>query len=323
MMSRPEAHARTSVESVVASTASESFEPLTSRERLYEAERHALRSHRRASWDALRRDWVGMVCLVLVVLLVLVAVCAPALAPHDPYLQNLPARLTKPCAAYPLGTDELGRCVLSRLIYGCRVSLSVGLASQALALVVGFVVGAGAGYLGGRVDAVASFAIQAFSSFPFLLFALVVMYVLGPGLQNLYVALGLLMWTGTARLVRGEVMRLKSSEYVLACVVSGGSPWRVIVRHLLPNCLPLLVVAATLGIPNAILCEATLSFLGLGVQPPMASWGQMIAAAQPFVQSSTYYSLAPGVAIFVTVMAFNLLGDSVSDAIDPRGCVRS
>lgn len=168
-------------------------------------------------------------------------------------------------------------------------------------------------------DAVASFVIQAFSSFPFLLFALVVMYALGPGLQNLYVALGLLMWTGTARLVRGEVMRLKSSEYVLACVVAGGSPWRVIVRHLLPNCLPLLVVTATLGIPNAILCEATLSFLGLGVQPPMASWGQMIAAAQPFVQSSTYYSLAPGAAIFITVMAFNLLGDAASDAIDPRG----
>lgn len=296
-----------------------SFEPLTSQERAVGVGRRTLRSHARASWDAFRRDGVGVACLAFVALLVLVALFAPALAPHDPYVQNLPARLTKPCSTYPLGTDELGRCVLSRVIYGCRVSLSVGLASQALALVVGFVVGAAAGYLGGHVDAAVSFAIQIFSSFPFLLFALVVMYALGPGLQNLYVALGLLMWTGTARLVRGEVMRLKSSEYVLACVVAGGSAWRVIVRHLLPNCLSLLVVTATLGIPNAILCEATLSFLGLGVQPPMASWGQMIAAAQPFVQSSTYYSLAPGVAIFASVMAFNLLGDAVSDAIDPRG----
>ena len=218
-----------------------------------------------------------------------------------------------------LARDGLACQVEPLELASCRVSLSVGLVSQALALVVG----ASSGYLGGRVDAVASFVIQVFSSFPFLLFALVVMYVLGPGLQNLYVALGLLMWTGTARLVRGEVMRLKSSEYVLACVVAGGSPWRVIVRHLLPNCLPLLVITATLGIPNAILCEATLSFLGLGVQPPMASWGQMIAAAQPFVQSSTYYSLALGIAIFITVIAFNLLGDAVNDAIDPRGRVRS
>ena len=305
-MSRPVTRERVVDDSTVASMPITPFEALTPEERIYETERRALRSHRRASWDTFRHDWVGMACLALVIMLVLVALCAPTLAPHDPYVQNLPARLTEPCAAYPLGTDELGRCVLSRVLYGCGVSLSVGLVSQVLALVVGFVV-------------VASFVIQAFSSFPFLLFALVVMYALGPGLQNLYVALGLLMWTGTARLVRGEVMRLKSSEYVLACVVAGGSPWRVIVRHLLPNCLPLLVVTATLGIPNAILCEATLSFLGLGVQPPMASWGQMIAAAQPFVQSSTYYSLAPGAAIFITVMAFNLLGDAASDAIDPRG----
>ena len=322
-MSRLVKYVRATDDPTVASTATISFEPLTLGERLYETERRVLMSHRRASWNAFRHDWIGMACLALVITLALVALCAPTLAPHDPCVQNLPARLTKPCATYPLGTDELGRCVLSRVLYGCRVSLSVGLVSQALALVVGFVVGASSGYLGGRVDAVASFVIQVFSSFPFLLFALVVMYVLGPGLQNLYVALGLLMWTGTARLVRGEVMRLKSSEYVLACVVAGGSPWRVIVRHLLPNCLPLLVVTATLGIPNAILCEATLSFLGLGVQPPMASWGQMIAAAQPFVQSSTYYSLAPGVATFITVMTFNLLGDAVSDAIDPRGRVRS
>ena len=255
-MSRPVTRERVADDSTVASMPITPFEALTPEERICETERRALRSHRRASWDTFRHDWVGMACLALVVM---------------------------------------------------------------LALVVGFVVGASSGYLGGRVDAVASFVIQAFSSFPFLLFALVVMYALGPGLQNLYVALGLLMWTGTARLVRGEVMRLKSSEYVLACVVAGGSPWRVIVRHLLPNCLPLLVVTATLGIPNAILCEATLSFLGLGVQPPMASWGQMIAAAQPFVQSSTYYSLVPGAAIFITVMAFNLLGDAASDAIDPRG----
>ena len=282
------------------------------------ASKRASESYWAVSWRIFRKNKLGVVCLGIVALLVLVALLAPVIAPYDPYAQDLVNRLAAPGAGHVLGTDELGRDILSRIIYGCRISLSVGVISQAIALLIGFFSGVVAGYFGGRVDAVISFVIQVFSSFPFLLFALVVMYALGPGLQNLYVALGLLMWTGTARLVRGEVMRLKSSEYVLACEVAGGSSRRVIVRHLLPNCLPLLVVTATLGIPNAILCEATLSFLGLGVQPPMASWGQMIAAAQPYVQSSTYYSLAPGAAIFATVMAFNLLGDAVRDAIDPQ-----
>jgi len=204
------------------------------------------------------------------------------------------------------------------MIYGCRVSLSVGVVSQAIALIIGFLAGVTAGYFGGRVDSVISFIIQVFSSFPFLLFAIVVMFVLGPGLINLYVALGLLMWTGTARLVRGEVMRLKSAEYIQSCILSGGSSWRVIMKHLLPNCVSTLIVTSTLGIPNAILSEASLSFLGLGVQPPMASWGQMISAARSVIQSNTYYSVIPGVAIIITVMAFNLLGDALRDALDPK-----
>lgn len=275
-------------------------------------------SHLSSSWRSLRRDPRGIACLLLIAVLVAAAILAPLLTPHDPYLQDLPNRLAGPSTMHPLGTDELGRDVLSRLLYGCRVSLSVGLVSQSIALTVGFAVGACAGYLGGRIDAAASFAIQVFSGFPFLLFAMVAMYVLGPGLQNLYVALGLLMWTTTARLVRAEVLRLRQEEYVLSCIACGGSAPRVILRHLLPNCAPTLIVSATLGIPNAILCEATLSFLGLGVQPPLASWGQMIAAAQPYIQSSTYYSLAPGIAIIVCVLAFNLLGDALRDALDPH-----
>ncbi|MBP3892776.1 MAG: ABC transporter permease [Atopobiaceae bacterium] len=259
-----------------------------------------------------------MVCLAVLVALAIVAICAPLIAPCDPYAQSLRERLLQPGPTHLLGTDELGRDILSRVIYGCRVSLAVGVCSQALAVVIGFAIGASAGYLGDVVDSVLSFVIQGFSSFPLILFALVTMYALGPGLTNLFVALGLLMWTTTARLVRAEVLRLRSQEYVMACVVSGGSRMRVIARHLFPNCLPTLVLCVTLGIPNAILCEASLSFLGLGVQPPMASLGQMIATAQPYLVTCPWYSIAPGAAIMGIVLALNMLGDAVRDAFDPR-----
>lgn len=270
------------------------------------------------SWNIFKKNKLGMACLVVVALLVIVAILAPVLAPCDPDAQELSNMLAGPSAAHVFGTDEFGRDILSRVIFGCRVSLSVGVVSQAIALVIGFLAGVFAGYFGGKVDAVISFVIQVFSSFPFLLFAIVVMFVMGPGLVNLYVALGLLMWTSTARLVRGDVMRLKGSEYIQSCILSGGKSWRIIMKHLLPNCVSTLIVVSTLGIPNAILSEASLSFLGLGVQPPMSSWGQMISASQPYIQSNPNYSIVPGIAIIVTVMAFNLLGDALRDALDPK-----
>lgn len=270
------------------------------------------------SWNIFRRNRLGMACLVIVIALVAVAVFANLLAPYDPDIQELGNRLQAPSAQHLLGTDEFGRDILSRIIFGCRVSLSVGVISQAIALVIGFLLGVLAGYFGGKVDAVISFVIQVFSSFPFLLFAMIVMFALGPGLINLYVALGLLMWTSTARLVRGDVMRLKDSEYIQSCILSGGKTWRIIMRHLLPNCVSTLIVVSTLGIPNAILSEASLSFLGLGVQAPTSSWGAMISSSQQYIMSSTYYSVAPGVAIIITVMAFNLLGDALRDALDPK-----
>ncbi len=270
------------------------------------------------SWNIFKKNKLGMFCLVVVVLLALVAIFAPLLAPYDPDAQELTNMLQPPSAAHLFGTDEYGRDILSRVIYGCRVSLSVGVVSQAIALVIGFLAGVCAGYFGGKVDAVISFVIQVFSSFPFLLFAIVVMYALAPGLVNLYVVIGLLGWASTARLIRGDVMRLKGSEYIQSCILSGGKSWRIIMRHLLPNCVSTLIVTTTLGIPSAIMSEASLSFLGLGVMPPMSSWGQMIDAAQPYIQSSTYYSVIPGIAIIVTVMAFNLLGDALRDALDPK-----
>ena len=270
------------------------------------------------SWQIFRKNKLGMACLAIVVLLAVIAILAPVLSPYDPDAQTLTDMLLRPGGAHPFGTDEFGRDILSRTIYGCRISLSVGVVSQVIAIMIGFFAGVCAGYFGGKVDAVISFVIQVFSSFPFLLFAIVVMFVMGPGLGNLYVALGLLGWTSTARLIRGDVMRLKGSEYIQSCILSGGKPMRIILKHLLPNCVSTLIVTATLGIPDAILSEATLSFLGLGVQPPMASWGQMISASQPYIQSNTYYSVIPGIAIIVTVMAFNLLGDAMRDALDPK-----
>ena len=270
------------------------------------------------SWNIFKKNKVAMACLGIVIILCLVALFAPWIAPYDPDAQVLTERLMPPSAQHWFGTDDLGRDIFSRIVYGCRISLSVGVVSQIIATVIGYTMGVCAGYFGGKVDAVISFIIQVFSSFPFLLFAIAIMFVLGPGLVNLYLALGLLGWANTARLIRGDVMRLKKMEYIDACKISGGSSFKIIMKHLLPNCLSTLIVTVTLGIPSAIMSEASLSFLGLGVRPPMSSWGSMISFSQPYIRSATYYSVIPGLAIIITVLAFNMLGDGLRDALDPK-----
>ena len=275
-------------------------------------------SYWQVSWNIFKRNKLGMICLGIVLALAIIAILAPVIAPYSYKDQNLAIMNQNPTVEHLLGTDEYGRDILSRIIYGCQISLSVGIISQAIALFIGFVAGVAAGYYGRWVDAVVSFIIQVFSSFPFLLFAILIMFVMGPGLINLYIALGLLMWTTTARLIRGDVMRLKNSEYIQSCILSGGNSFRIIMKHLLPNCISTLIVVSTLGIPSAILSEATLSFLGLGVQPPEASWGQMIAASQLYLASQPLYSITPGIVIIITVMSFNLLGDALRDALDPK-----
>ena len=270
------------------------------------------------SWNIFKKNKVAMACLGIVIILCLVALFAPWIAPYDPDAQVLTERLMPPSAQHWFGTDDLGRDIFSRIVYGCRISLSVGVVSQIIATVIGYTMGVCAGYFGGKVDAVISFIIQVFSSFPFLLFAIAIMFVLGPGLVNLYLALGLLGWASTARLIRGDVMRLKKMEYIDACKSSGGSSFKIIMKHLLPNCLSTLIVTVTLGIPSAIMSEASLSFLGLGVRPPMSSWGSMISFSQPYIRSATYYSIIPGLAIIITVLAFNMLGDGLRDALDPK-----
>ena len=270
------------------------------------------------SFQRFCKNKVAVVSALILISLIIICFIAPFITSYDPEKQALSERLLSPSLKHWWGTDQYGRDIFTRCVYGCRVSLSVGIISQLIATIIGYFMGVTAGYVGGKTDDVISFVMQVFSSFPFLLFAMALMYALGPGITNLYISLGLLSWASTAKLIRGQVMQLKGQEYIQACKVDGGSTLRIILKHLFPNCIPMLIVSITLGIPSAILSEASLSYLGLGVPSPKPSWGSMIAESQDFIRSNTYYSLFPGLCIIVTVMAFNMMGDGLRDALDPK-----
>lgn len=270
------------------------------------------------SFQRFCKNKVAVVSALILISLIIICFIAPLITSYDPEKQVLSERLLSPSLKHWWGTDQYGRDIFTRCVYGCRVSLSVGIISQLIATIIGYFMGVTAGYVGGKTDDAISFVMQVFSSFPFLLFAMALMYALGPGITNLYISLGLLSWASTAKLIRGQVMQLKGQEYIQACKVDGGSTLRIILKHLLPNCIPMLIVSITLGIPSAILSEASLSYLGLGVPSPKPSWGSMIAESQDYIRSNTYYSLFPGLCIIVTVMAFNMMGDGLRDALDPK-----
>ena len=270
------------------------------------------------SFQRFCKNKVAVVSALILISLIIICFIAPLITSYDPEKQALSERLLSPSLKHWWGTDQYGRDIFTRCVYGCRVSLSVGIISQLIATIIGYFMGVTAGYVGGKTDDAISFVMQVFSSFPFLLFAMALMYALGPGITNLYISLGLLSWASTAKLIRGQVMQLKGQEYIQACKVDGGSTLRIILKHLFPNCIPMLIVSITLGIPGAILSEASLSYLGLGAPSPKPSWGSMIAESQDFIRSNTYYSLFPGLCIIVTVMAFNMMGDGLRDALDPK-----
>ena len=270
------------------------------------------------SFQRFCKNKVAVVSALILISLIIICFIAPLITSYDPEKQALSERLLSPSLKHWWGTDQYGRDIFTRCVYGCRVSLSVGIISQLIETIIGYFMGVTAGYVGGKTDDAISFVMQVFSSFPFLLFAMALMYALGPGITNLYISLGLLSWASTAKLIRGQVMQLKGQEYIQACKVDGGSTLRIILKHLFPNCIPMLIVSITLGIPSAILSEASLSYLGLGVPSPKPSWGSMIAESQDFIRSNTYYSLFPGLCIIVTVMAFNMMGDGLRDALDPK-----
>lgn len=270
------------------------------------------------AYNRLKKNKFAMFCLYIIIALVVVAVLAPVFTPYDPSYQDDDNILQKPSKEHLLGTDEFGRDIFSRIIYGSRISLSVSVIAETISIIIGTVMGALAGYYGGKVDMFISRLIEIFASFPQILFAIAVMFVLGPGVINVFIAIGFIGWTGVARIIRSQIIQLKEKEYVEASRASGGSDLRIIFKHLIPNCLSTIIVVATMDIPGNIMREASLSFLGLGVQPPTPSWGGMINAARMYMRTNPGYSIYPGVAIIITVLAFNILGDGLRDALDPQ-----
>ena len=272
-------------------------------------------------WAVLRRAAGARLApfgaLVLVAAIV-AALAAPVLAPHDPLRQDLGNTLARPGRTHLLGTDNVGRDVLSRVIWGTRVSLVAGLVSVAIAALAGSLLGAVAGYSGGRLDGLLMRAMDAVLSFPPLVLALALGAVLGAGLGGVLVALGVVYTPTFARLMRGQVFAVKAREYVDAARALGAPSWRIAWHHVLPNAITPIVVQASLSVAFAILAEASLSFLGLGVQPPEASWGSMINAGRGYLQQAPWIVFGPGAALFVTVVGLNFVGDAVRDALDPR-----
>lgn len=264
-----------------------------------------------------RQNKLAAFSAVLIALVLLLAVFAPLIAPYGEAEQDVLARLQPPCAAHWFGTDELGRDVLSRILYGSRLSLAIGILPSVISLVIGIVLGLLAGYFGGWADYVIMRLADVMLSVPSLLLAMVVMYTLGSSTVNLFVALSMVGWASVARVVRSQTLSLKESEYVEAAQSIGVSRFNIMRRHILPNCVPSLIVLFTLNVPAAILSESSLSFLGIGAQPPAASWGLMVNQSKQFLFTQPWLALAPCVAIMVVVLAFNFLGDGLRDVLDP------
>ncbi|GIW24805.1 ABC transporter permease [Meiothermus sp.] len=256
--------------------------------------------------------------MVILLLLVLGAIFAPTLVPYSPTATDFSALQQGPSAKHWFGTDQLGRDILSRVFYGARVSLAAGLVSVVIALVLGGLIGLIAGFYGGWIDDVLMRLTDAMLAFPFLVLAIALAAVLGPSLQNTMLAIGVVTTPVFARLIRGQVLAERPRDYVQAAVALGGGDGRIIVRHLLPNILGPLIVQVSLSTATAVLAEATLSFLGLGVQPPTPSWGSMLNDARGYLSQAPHMALFPGLAIFLAVLAFNLIGDGLRDAFDPR-----
>lgn len=269
-------------------------------------------------WQRLSKRKSALIGLAVVLFMVFVAIFAPLLAPYDPTAQSWTAVRKAPSAAHWFGTDEAGRDMLSRIIWGARASLIAGLTSVGIAMAIGVPLGLAAGFLGGLVDSFISRFTDAMLACPFLILAIALAAFLGPSLTNAMLAIGITATPFFIRLTRGQVLSIKAEEYVEAARAIGNPQWRVAVRHILPNILPQLMVQATLTIAAAIIAEASMSFLGLGLQPPAPSWGSMLNSAQRFLSNAPWMALWPGIAIFATVLSFNMLGDGLRDALDPR-----
>ena len=270
------------------------------------------------AWRRLKARVPAMVGLVMIICLVVLAVFAPEIAPYDVIKQNYLLVRKAPSGAHWFGTDEVGRDILTRVIWGARASLSAGVISVGIAISIGVPLGLIAGYRGGFVDALISRFTDAMLACPFLILAIALAAFLGPSLGNAMIAIGITATPLFVRLTRGQTLAIRNEDYIEAARAVGNPVWRIALRHILPNVLPALLVQATLTIATAIIAEASLSFLGLGQQPPLPSWGSMLNVAQRFLGNAPWMAIWPGLAIFVSVISFNLLGDGLRDALDPR-----
>lgn len=255
---------------------------------------------------------------LIILILVLTAIFAPLIAPYDPQAPDLETRLSKPSAIHWLGSDSIGRDTLSRVIYGTRTSLLIGLVAVGIAAFIGLTLGLIAGFYGGWVYAVIMRVVDAIMAFPMILLAMVIAALLGGGIVNVIIALGVSMMPSYARLMSAQVMSIKQTDYVMAERSLGSSNIRIMFRHIAPNCLPPLIVLVTMMLGATILAEAGLSFLGVGIEPPMAAWGAMVSEGRGYLLSDPVLSIAPGGAIMLVVFAFNMVGDGLRDALDPR-----
>ena len=274
-------------------------------------------SNRSRFWRAFRRNRIALLGLVIVSLMIGLALFADVVAPHNPIEPHYTERLQPPNARFPLGTDELGRCIFSRLVYGARISLVIAFIAQTVAITLGVTLGLVSGWSGGWVDDLIMRFTDAFFAIPGLMFLIVWVAILNPSPVTIFVGLGLIGWPSDARMMRSQVLAVKELEFVVAARALGAGTPRIMLQHLLPNAVAPSIVLASLGIAGAILVESTLSFLGLGVQIPNPSWGTMIDIGRNYFTSAWWYAIFPGLAIMLTVLGFNFIGDGLRDALDP------
>jgi oligopeptide transport system permease protein len=272
----------------------------------------------RDAWRRLLRNKLAVVGGVTVILLCLVAIFADFIAPYSYTKANFGKIYEFPSREFPLGTDQLGRDVLSRMIYGARVSMLVGVGAQVIIVMIGVPIGLVAGYLGGRVDLFLTRFIDVMYAFPRLLFVILIMSMLGAGLMNIFIAIGLTGWVGIARQTRAQVLSIKEKEFVEGARALGAGFYRTVTKHVLPSALTPIVVSVTFGIPEAIFTEAALSFIGVGINPPTPSWGQMVGENQQYLRSYWHLCVFPSIAIAITMLSFTFFGDGVRDALDPK-----
>jgi peptide/nickel transport system permease protein len=266
----------------------------------------------------LKKNRFGIGGLIVVIAFLTIAILAPFLAPYDPIEMHLDKRFLPSSSEFLLGTDEFGRDTLSRIIYGARVSISISVTTVAMAMFVGVLIGSISGYYGGKVDFIVMRFVDIFNAFPALLLALGIITVLGRGIEKLMLVLPILFWPEYARITRGLALYLKKMDYVEAARVFGSSKLRVVLNHILPNVLPTSIVIGTFQLGSAIITETSLSFLGLGVNPPMPSWGNMLTNSREYILRAPQLAIIPGMVIMVVILGFNLLGDALRDALDPR-----